>query len=232
MPVGAGSVKPLALAIHVQVDALAGLASANAPPLHLPGEHFVAALTFLALGGVGLVWIAPELAAGAFLAPRVAGVAHLFTLGFVTMSILGALYQFLPVAVGTPIRSQRAAHVSFALMTAGVPADVNHAGKAGDERERERRHRGRARAGSIRDEPDGDAGARRESPPEPMVRTLEALARLPPGKVLVQINARVPRFLLPKLAERGFAYEVREFSGDVVRIFIRHANHPAGERTP
>jgi len=107
---------------HASVLPTAGLASADAPPLQLPGEHFVAALTFLALGGVGLVWIAPELAAGAFLAPRVAGVAHLFTLGFVTMSILGALYQFLPVAVGTPIRSQRAAHVSFALMTAGVPA--------------------------------------------------------------------------------------------------------------
>lgn len=61
-------------------------------------------------------------------------------------------------------------------------------------------------------------------PPEPMVRTLEALERLPRGKALVQINVRVPQFLLPKLVERGFVYEVRESSADVVRIFIRHAN--------
>ena len=102
-------------------------------------------------------------------------------------------------------------------------------------------HRAAAPAGEVHEPPpiaaeqDADLvvhDVRGLEPPEPMVRTLEALARLPPGKVLVQINARVPRFLLPKLAERGFAYEVREFSGDVVRIFIRHANHPAGERTP
>lgn len=59
-------------------------------------------------------------------------------------------------------------------------------------------------------------------PPEPMVRTLEALAELPRGKTLLQINERVPQFLLPKLAERGFVYEVREQSPGLVRIFIRH----------
>jgi TusA-related sulfurtransferase len=60
-------------------------------------------------------------------------------------------------------------------------------------------------------------------PPEPMVRTLEALEQLPRGKTLVQINVRVPQFLIPRLAERGFVYEVREQSEDLVRIFIRHA---------
>lgn len=59
-------------------------------------------------------------------------------------------------------------------------------------------------------------------PPEPMVQTLEALAALPRGKTLMQINVRVPQFLIPKLAERGFTYEVREQSPDLVRIFIRH----------
>ncbi len=59
-------------------------------------------------------------------------------------------------------------------------------------------------------------------PPEPMVRTLEALAELPRGKTLVQLNVRVPQFLLPKLAERGFTYEVREQGPDLVRLFVRH----------
>lgn len=59
-------------------------------------------------------------------------------------------------------------------------------------------------------------------PPEPMVRTLEALASMPRGKTLVQLNVRVPQFLLPKLEERGFTYEIREQSADLVRLFIRH----------
>lgn len=59
-------------------------------------------------------------------------------------------------------------------------------------------------------------------PPEPMVRTLEALATLPRHKTLVQLNVRVPQFLLPKIEERGFTYEVKEQSEDLVRLFIRH----------
>lgn len=59
-------------------------------------------------------------------------------------------------------------------------------------------------------------------PPEPMVRTFEALATLPRGKTLMQINVRVPQFLLPKLDEQGFVYEIREQSPELVRVFIRH----------
>lgn len=58
-------------------------------------------------------------------------------------------------------------------------------------------------------------------PPEPMVRTLEALERLPEGATLVQINVRVPQFLLPKLEERGWTWEIREQDEDLVRLFIR-----------
>lgn len=58
-------------------------------------------------------------------------------------------------------------------------------------------------------------------PPEPMMRTLEAVEGLPPGATLVQLNVRVPRFLLPLLEERGFTYEIREEATDVVRLFIR-----------
>lgn len=59
-------------------------------------------------------------------------------------------------------------------------------------------------------------------PPEPMMRTLAALEKLPRGKTLLQINARVPQFLLPKLSQRGFVYEIHE-QPEMVRVFIRHA---------
>ncbi len=61
-------------------------------------------------------------------------------------------------------------------------------------------------------------------PPEPMVRTLEALEQLPEGKALLQINARVPQMLLPLLADRGFAYELMSETPNEVRGLIRRTN--------
>lgn len=100
--------------------AAAGDASEMAPPFRLPGQHFAAALCFLVLGAAGLVWAAPTAAAGGFSAPRVAGVVHLFTLGWITTTIMGALYQLLPVALGAPVRSEAMGHVSFWLYAPGV----------------------------------------------------------------------------------------------------------------
>lgn len=96
------------------------LVTQAAPPLRLPAEHFVAALAFWVVGAIGLVWVAPDLAQGLFPLPRVAAVTHLFTLGWITTTIQGALYQFLPVALQTPIRSERLAHLSFALYVPGI----------------------------------------------------------------------------------------------------------------
>jgi len=96
--------------------------TANGPRFLLPGEHFVAALVFLVLAALGAVWQAPMLALGGFSAHQVLAVVHLITLGWFTTSIMGALYQFLPVAVGVPIASERVAHASFACYAPGVLA--------------------------------------------------------------------------------------------------------------
>lgn len=47
-------------------------------------------------------------------------------------------------------------------------------------------------------------------PPNPMIRTLEALDAMAPGDVLVIHNDRVPIYLLPQLADEGAEYEVLE----------------------
>ncbi|HEU4629985.1 MAG TPA: hypothetical protein VFS08_09560 [Gemmatimonadaceae bacterium] len=91
----------------------ASLGAVDVGSLRLPARHFAAALLFLLSGSAGLVLVAPELAAGAFLSPRVAGVTHLFTLGWLTMTIFGALTQLLPVALGAPVRSPRLGQVGF-----------------------------------------------------------------------------------------------------------------------
>lgn len=97
-----------------------GLGSAEAGTLLLPGLHFGAAIVFLLAGSVGLVVISGELAAGNFLSQRVAGVTHLFTLGWLTTTIYGALYQLLPVALGAPVRSRMTGYVSFAAHAPGA----------------------------------------------------------------------------------------------------------------
>lgn len=96
-----------------------GLAPA-AGSIRLAAEHFVAATLYLLAGALGLLWVAPELAAGAYLSPHVAGVTHLFTLGWLTMTVFGALCQLLPVALGTPVRSTRLAHAGFWAFAPGV----------------------------------------------------------------------------------------------------------------
>lgn len=89
-------------------------------PSRLVMQHFLASTLYLVAGALGLVWIAPELAHGMYLAPRVAGVTHLFTLGWLTLTILGALGQLLPMALGAPIRSLRLARASFWTLAPGV----------------------------------------------------------------------------------------------------------------
>jgi len=97
---------------------------AEAPPFRLPGSHFAAALAFLLLGGAGLTAAAPDLAAGSFLSPRVTGTTHLFTLGWITTSIMGALYQLLPVALDRSVRWPRVARVTLWIHAPGLLAFV------------------------------------------------------------------------------------------------------------
>jgi hypothetical protein len=90
------------------------------PPFVLPGEYFAAALLWLALGGLGLVLVAGDVAAGGFLVPRVIAVTHCFTLGWITTAIFGALYQLFPVTLGVPARSIALGHVTFGILQTGA----------------------------------------------------------------------------------------------------------------
>ncbi len=92
----------------------------NAGSIRLAGEHFAAATLYLVIGSIALVTVAPALAAGNFAAPHVAGFTHLFTLGFLTTTIFGALYQLLPVALAAPLRWPKLGHVSFWTFAPGV----------------------------------------------------------------------------------------------------------------
>ncbi|WP_137285741.1 hypothetical protein [Halorussus salinisoli] len=93
-----------------------GLDTERQPPMTVPLRHFVIGLGFLLVGvvvGTGLVTgTVPGLGTLAHV--------HLLLAGWVCITIMGAMTQFVPVWSGTSIHSQRLASVQLTLVTTGL----------------------------------------------------------------------------------------------------------------
>jgi hypothetical protein len=100
------------------------LTAARATPFWLPASHFAAGLVFLSALALLLPFIASDLAQNRFLQPRVVAATHLITLGWLTLSIMGALCQLFTVVLGTPLRWVRLAAVTLALYSPGLAVFV------------------------------------------------------------------------------------------------------------
>lgn len=94
----------------------------QAPPLALPAAFFLTApvammaagvLTLTLGGALTSRWAGPTL-----------GLTHLGTLGLLGATMLGALYQLIPVVAGAPVPAARLGHVVHALYVAGLTALV------------------------------------------------------------------------------------------------------------
>ena len=96
-----------------------GLRLEQAPPLSIPASFFAAAPVALAAGGAILLWAGEGAVRSAWAEPTIA-LAHVGTLGLLAMVMWGALYQMIPVVVGTPVPVPRLAHAVQALLAAGV----------------------------------------------------------------------------------------------------------------
>ncbi len=90
------------------------------PSFPLVASHFALGFGWALAGGLGLVGLAPLLAAGTFLDPRVLALTHLFTLGFLTTVITGVLYQIFPAMLGIGERSRGVAWAALGLHGAGT----------------------------------------------------------------------------------------------------------------
>ncbi len=80
----------------------AGLRLDQAPPISVPFRFFLSAPLFLVLAAALLLWRGPE-ALQWRLTPAALALTHLFTLGFMSMVMVGAVMQLLPVLAGAPI---------------------------------------------------------------------------------------------------------------------------------
>jgi hypothetical protein len=84
----------------------AGLNLDQAPQLDIPLRFFLTAPLFGVAAGVLLAVLGAELLATPW-HPHTVALAHLVTLGVLTMSMLGALYQLLPVVMGVEVPGAR-----------------------------------------------------------------------------------------------------------------------------
>lgn len=100
----------------------AGLQLEQAPPISVPFRFFLSAPVFLVLAAAVLLWRGPEVLESR-LSPAALAVAHLITLGFMSMVMVGAIMQLLPVLAGAPIpRPRTIAAISHAGLGFGTPA--------------------------------------------------------------------------------------------------------------
>ncbi len=83
-----------------------------------------AAVAFLA-AALSVAWLAPELA-GHYYHPRVLALTHTVTLGWVTLAIMGASYQLIPIVLERELWSERIARWQLAVLVVAVVGMVAH----------------------------------------------------------------------------------------------------------
>jgi hypothetical protein len=99
---------------------MSGLTLDSLPPIHIPFRFFLTAPWFGILAAMVLLFSGPVLWTSHW-NPVLIGLTHLFTLGFMTMTMLGALFQLLPVLSGERVPGDRLlAPAVHLLMVAGV----------------------------------------------------------------------------------------------------------------
>jgi hypothetical protein len=90
------------------------------PLLYVGTAHVSLALACFLVG-----W-SPRAVAGFFYHSWMIAIVHLVTLGWITSSILGAIYIVAPATLGMPLPARRGDYVAFALVIIGIVGMVAH----------------------------------------------------------------------------------------------------------
>jgi hypothetical protein len=100
-------------------------ASGRSPSSLLPLAYLVTAATAFVLAAQAVPWLAPALT-GHYYQPRVLALTHTVTLGWITLTIMGASYQIVPIVLGRPVWSERLARGQLAVTAVGIAGMVGH----------------------------------------------------------------------------------------------------------
>jgi len=87
--------------------------------------YLTAATAAFVVAAAAVPWLAPELT-GHYYQPRVLALTHTVTLGWITLAIMGASFQLVPIVLQRPMWSARLARVQLVVMIVGVSGMVAH----------------------------------------------------------------------------------------------------------
>lgn len=100
----------------------AGLSFDQAPPIMVPFRFFLSAPLFAFVAAMLLLWQGPQLLVSRWM-PASLATTHLLTLGFLAMTMMGAMMQLLPVVAGAPVaRAVGVARTVHGLLLLGIVA--------------------------------------------------------------------------------------------------------------
>lgn len=99
--------------------------SGRGPAWDVPLRYLLTAATAFIVAALGVAWLGPELA-GHYYHPRIVALAHTVTLGWITLAILGASYQLIPIVLDCPLWSERLARWQFWILLPSVSGMVAH----------------------------------------------------------------------------------------------------------
>ncbi|MFW6153574.1 MAG: hypothetical protein ACOC42_04365, partial [Halobacteriota archaeon] len=86
------------------------------PPMTIPLRHFLLGLGFLGLGGIAGLANLFDIGSGLVLTAQL----HLLFVGWICVTIMGAMTLFVPVWTGTSLHDRRLAHVQLVLVAVGT----------------------------------------------------------------------------------------------------------------
>lgn len=102
-----------------------GVHAGRAPSVTLPLAYLGTAATAFVLAAFALPGLGAALA-GHYYHPRLLALTHVVTLGWITLAIMGASYQLIPVVIERPLFSERLARWQLPGLAAGIIGMVGH----------------------------------------------------------------------------------------------------------
>jgi len=95
------------------------------PSVALPLAYVCTAGVAFVLAAAAVPWLSAELA-GHYYQPRILALAHTVTLGWITLTIMGASLQLIPIVLERALWSERLAWWQLGFMVIGVTGMVGH----------------------------------------------------------------------------------------------------------
>jgi len=95
------------------------IASSYAPPFKIVTKYFVAAIIDFVILNLLLILNYKDIA-GFYFQPKILAITHMLTLGWISMTIFGAMFQLVPVVLEVKLFSEKLAEIQFWIFTIGV----------------------------------------------------------------------------------------------------------------